>query len=304
MLRLSTRPFIPHLKSRRGPIRCCQRFYHSADDHYETLRVPPSASVDEVKAAYKKLALEFHPDRNTSPGAEDTFKRISEAYSIVGNKTKRQQYDAQRGSTSQRGHRSDSTTASNGPHRKMSKSEADQLFQEIFGHVGNLDELFKNMERDMRQRSTGRQPLRPHFFQQGFESIISDAAGNRQEHKSFRDPRGKIFNVFLRSSSDPNASTNMSNEEYHQNRATVDQEQKARMGGTFPSFESRYASLFPKREWFRTGQHPLYHLLVTVLLGTVVAGVFLGVMSFFVANPVFIFIVVFLGMMMSRRRYF
>jgi molecular chaperone DnaJ len=62
-------------------------------DYYEVLGVQRNASKDQIKDAYRKLALEFHPDRNKSPGAEERFKEISEAYAVLSDDQKRQQYD-------------------------------------------------------------------------------------------------------------------------------------------------------------------------------------------------------------------
>jgi curved DNA-binding protein len=64
-------------------------------DPYSTLGVPKSASCDEIKKAYRKLALELHPDRNEDPDATERFKRVSEAYSLIGDPESRQQYEAQ-----------------------------------------------------------------------------------------------------------------------------------------------------------------------------------------------------------------
>ncbi len=62
-------------------------------DYYKVLGLPRSATEDEVKRAYRKLALKFHPDKNKSPGAEEKFKEIAEAYEVLGDKKKRDVYD-------------------------------------------------------------------------------------------------------------------------------------------------------------------------------------------------------------------
>jgi molecular chaperone DnaJ len=64
-------------------------------DYYETLGVAKNASEQEIKSAYRKLALKYHPDRN--PGdktAEEAFKEAAEAYGVLGDPDKRQRYDA------------------------------------------------------------------------------------------------------------------------------------------------------------------------------------------------------------------
>jgi len=62
-------------------------------DYYDVLGVPKNASEAELKAAYRKQALEWHPDRNKSPEAEKNFKEINEAYEILSNQEKRSAYD-------------------------------------------------------------------------------------------------------------------------------------------------------------------------------------------------------------------
>jgi curved DNA-binding protein len=66
-----------------------------AEDYYKVLGVDKKASGDEIKKAYRKLALKYHPDKN--PGnktAEEQFKKISEAYAVLGDVEKRKQYDS------------------------------------------------------------------------------------------------------------------------------------------------------------------------------------------------------------------
>jgi molecular chaperone DnaJ len=65
----------------------------SKRDYYEILGVSKVASEPEIKDAYRKLALEYHPDRNKSPEAEEKFKEISEAYAVLSDPDKRRQYD-------------------------------------------------------------------------------------------------------------------------------------------------------------------------------------------------------------------
>lgn len=62
-------------------------------DYYDILGVSKSASVDEIKKAYRKLALEWHPDRNKAAGANEKFKEINEAYAVVSDPKKRATYD-------------------------------------------------------------------------------------------------------------------------------------------------------------------------------------------------------------------
>ncbi len=60
-------------------------------DYYEILGVPKSAADDEIKRAYRKLAHQYHPDKNK--GDDKKFKEINEAYQVLGNREKREQYD-------------------------------------------------------------------------------------------------------------------------------------------------------------------------------------------------------------------
>lgn len=65
-----------------------------AEDYYKTLGVSKNASDSEIKKAYRKLAMKFHPDHTKGDKtAEDKFKKVSEAYAVLSDKEKRKQYD-------------------------------------------------------------------------------------------------------------------------------------------------------------------------------------------------------------------
>lgn len=64
-----------------------------AKDYYDILGVSKNASEAEIKKAYRKLALEYHPDRNKTKEAEEKFKEVSRAYEVIGDASKRKQYD-------------------------------------------------------------------------------------------------------------------------------------------------------------------------------------------------------------------
>jgi molecular chaperone DnaJ len=87
-------------------------------DYYEVLGIQRSANKEEIKNSYRKLALQYHPDRNKSPGAEEKFKEISEAYAVLSDDEKRKRYDTY-------GH-----------------VGAEEVFR---GSEANFDEVFKDM---------------------------------------------------------------------------------------------------------------------------------------------------------------
>lgn len=62
-------------------------------DYYEVLGVSKNASDEEIKRAFRKMAKQYHPDVNKEPGADEKFKEIGEAYSVLSDANKRRQYD-------------------------------------------------------------------------------------------------------------------------------------------------------------------------------------------------------------------
>lgn len=107
-------------------------------DYYEVLGIDRSASVDEVKKAYRKLALKYHPDRNPGDkGAEEKFKEATEAYEVLKDDERRKSYD-------RFGHQAQGVGVGTGGFgfETFDLSEALRAFMRDFGGFGGFDDLF------------------------------------------------------------------------------------------------------------------------------------------------------------------
>jgi curved DNA-binding protein len=105
-------------------------------DYYKTLGVDKNATQEEIKKAYRKLAVKYHPDKN--PGnkeAENQFKMINEAYEVLGDPEKRKKYD-ELGANWNRFNQGDEYTAGN-PFEGFGNAAGNQYY-----YQGNLDDLF------------------------------------------------------------------------------------------------------------------------------------------------------------------
>ena len=99
-------------------------------DYYEVLGVSRNATGAEIKKAYRKLALKFHPDKNEGdPAAEDKFKEAAEAYEILSNAEKKQRYD-------QYGHAGMGGAGGFGGGGGMNMDDIFSQFGDIFGGGG------------------------------------------------------------------------------------------------------------------------------------------------------------------------
>ncbi len=119
----------------------------SKRDYYEILNIPKTASKDEIKTQYRKLALQFHPDRNKSPDAEEKFKEISEAFAVLSDDQKRAQYD-------QFGHAGiDSRYSAEDIFRGVN---FDEIFRDIGFGFGGFDSIFSTLFGGRRPRGPQR----------------------------------------------------------------------------------------------------------------------------------------------------
>lgn len=102
-------------------------------DYYEVLEVSKSASVEEIKKAYRKKAIQYHPDKNPGDkGAEDMFKEAAEAYDVLSDEQKRRRYD-------QFGHAGMGGASGGGFGGGMSMEDIFSQFGDLFGgHFGGF----------------------------------------------------------------------------------------------------------------------------------------------------------------------
>jgi len=98
-------------------------------DYYDILGVPRGASADDIKSAYRRLAKQYHPDVNRETGAEDKFKEVSEAYTVLSDDQKRAAYDRY-------GHAGVSGSGFGGP--DFTNFGVEDIFESFFGSFGGM----------------------------------------------------------------------------------------------------------------------------------------------------------------------
>jgi DnaJ-class molecular chaperone len=108
-------------------------------DYYEILGVTRSASEAELKSAYRKLALKWHPDRNKEAGAEAKFKEINEAYEVLSNSDKKAKYD-------QFGHAAFDPSAGFGGGQQSGQSYRQGPFTYTYSTGGGFEDLFGSQQ--------------------------------------------------------------------------------------------------------------------------------------------------------------
>nr|XP_057933305.1 dnaJ homolog subfamily B member 9-like [Doryrhamphus excisus] len=140
-------------------------------DYYDILGVPKDASERQIKKAFHKLALKYHPDRNKGPDAEARFREIAEAYETLSDDKRRQEYD-------QFGHGQTGHGSGGGSYNFR------QHYQSF-----NFDDIFKDF--DLFGQQQQHQHVHSHHHQAHQKRFFRDAPGNEQQQR--RPFRGGLF---------------------------------------------------------------------------------------------------------------
>jgi len=182
-------PFLVGCKS----IPLARRSFSTNQSPHEILGIPQGASKDEIKKAYRKLALKYHPDR--PEGDEAKFKQISAAYDQLTNPNKTRSPFANPGQ------------GAPGPfgqqqyYQEYSRAEADRVFEEIFGEWASQTDFFKNYMDEFHRIQAARHEAQRYgplgaFFGRGYNPY---------------DVSGSIFTIFQKAQE--NARKDKSNED-------------------------------------------------------------------------------------------
>ncbi|XP_027890136.1 dnaJ homolog subfamily B member 5 isoform X2 [Xiphophorus couchianus] len=111
-------------------------------DYYKTLGIPKGSNEDEIKKAYRRMALRFHPDKNTDPNAEEKFKEIAEAYEVLSDPKKRVIYDQLGEEGLKTGGSSSSGAPGSSTHHYTFHGDPHATFASFFGGSNPFDMFF------------------------------------------------------------------------------------------------------------------------------------------------------------------
>ncbi|XP_059140211.1 dnaJ homolog subfamily B member 5-like [Physella acuta] len=113
-------------------------------DYYKILGITKGASDDEIKKAYRKMALKYHPDKNKSPGAEEKFKEIAEAYDVLSDPNKKEIFDKYGEDGLKGGMGGGSTGGRSGNFTYTFHGDPHETFRMFFGNENPFESFFSS----------------------------------------------------------------------------------------------------------------------------------------------------------------
>jgi len=171
-------------------------------DYYKILGVDKKASQDDIKKAYRKLAMKHHPDRNPgNKSAEDKFKEINEAYEVLGDSEKRARYD-QLGDSYSRWQQTGGTPGNFNWNEWYTQAPGGRTAQvdmeDLFGGLGSFSDFFSSIFGGMgggaTRQQAGRRQRQPVAYEQAVQITLEEAyrGANRVLQVNGRRLEGKI----------------------------------------------------------------------------------------------------------------
>lgn len=175
----------------------------SVPDYYQQLGVKRGATEKDIKRAFRKLAMKYHPDKNKDPGAEEKFKELAKAYDVLSNPEKRKQYDMFGGDP-------ESNDFNHGPHHHHHHDHG-QTFTVRMGDFGNgfgfdYDEFMKDFNFNMFDDDD---------FGEFHERSFTDDHGNHHHHQSFHRGNGNFQHTHSSSSSHSGSHQHHQHHQHH-----------------------------------------------------------------------------------------
>ncbi|MGX9462837.1 DnaJ C-terminal domain-containing protein [Shewanella sp. A14] len=166
-------------------------------DYYTVLGVDPKANDKAIKVAYKKLAVQYHPDVSKHPEAEEKFKEIGEAYEVLHNAKKRAEYDELRQHHLNRTQNQGRTGSGQHWNQQQSDPQTDQEFADFFNSI--FGGRHSGFERSGQQRSSQSQHVKgqdieiefPMFLEETLVDTLKPVAFTLQQ----RDAQGRVVDM-------------------------------------------------------------------------------------------------------------